>query len=555
MLRLLLSLTLCLLTYSLVQAQNNQSTITQTGTSLSANIGQNGSGLTGTISQTAASTTANAETSGIISQTGTGHTAGISQNDGTQGNAAIVTQRGTTPGSNSATISQSNGSGGTGLRSTDPATAGSGLGNYATVSQTGSSNKADVVQDGAGTTKNFGFIEQFGTGNGSGSTGPVSITQSGSNDNRAEIRQGTAMMNVSGNGATINQKGLGDNNNRTNDAFITQLSDNNQATIAQVNNPAAGGFNLIRDNIATVTQAGTGSHSATINQSTLFTGDAIWPSPSSPNGFGVYSNTATVDQTGSNNAATISQLADVRDSRATITQSGSGQVATANQKYGTIQGIITVTQAGNDNTATANQYGSDSWFSLNNNATINQRGNNNTARIDQLATNAVNQIGGRSQNNEATIEQGSPTNTSQFSSATITQNGTTGGTATIGQNLTANGGNNLAFGDQNASVNSFLSINQEGSYNVARVQQRSQLDLSSGGNRATVMQTGNGNVLQNGVGSVADGSFALQNGNTNTMTVTQQGSSLTGAGVINNVANVGQVGTAQTVSISQTFIP
>ncbi|MBO0937104.1 hypothetical protein J2I47_11155 [Fibrella sp. HMF5335] len=525
-------------------SQGNTTILTQLGNSMTANASQTGTGLTAIISQTASSPTFNTGLGATITQNGTDHNAIIRQDDNSEGNVARIVQMGNAPGSNMATISQSSRSGGTGARGTDPARLGDNLGNYAISNQTGAGNQVSISQDGTNTIQNYAFTEQFGTGNGMGSTGPVRINQNSSNDNRAEIRQGTAAVNVSGNGAVINQQGTSHSDNLTNDAFITQLSNNNQATILQTNTLIGSGTNVLRNNVASIQQEGAGNHVATITQSARFAGDAIWPFAVSPNAFGMSSSTSTVSQTGFGNTTDVMQAADAYGVTATVTQSGSGQVALANQVYGSRNNAITITQAGSNNHALINQYGSDTYFSDGNKATIAQYGDTHRARIDQLSTNIYATGYG-----EATIRQGTAGTTSTQNSATITQLQTWNGTATVGQNLLVSGGNNLAVGNQTYSTTNKLIIRQEGSYNVAILTQ--QGGTLSSGNTGTVTQTGTGNVLQNGAGAAVDGSFAQQNGTGNVLTVTQTGSPLSGMGTVSNVANVNQVGINQTAIITQ----
>ncbi|WP_232325863.1 hypothetical protein [Spirosoma montaniterrae] len=492
--------------------QTNTSTISQTGVSQQANVSQTGSALTSVISQVG-TPTSNTGNVGLVIQSGTGHILSISQN-GSNYNRAGVTQTGTSPGSNTVTIAQNNnGNGNTSLRSADPATSAVGNGNWAGGWQLGSSNSIRIRQNNAGTTQNFAEAWQQGTSN------EADIQQSRGVDNRAEIFQGNEQrgggpaagslptVNVTGNVADIDQeRGL------RNDASIRQFSNNNRGEVNQ---------NAITstDNLATIQQ-----------------GDGTDPS-------GQRENTAIIEQNNISNLniANILQLGS--ESEAEINQdgvSGSG---------GSSTNIASITQTigSDENEARIDQSSGNSLLSERNNATIVQKGEDGRTHIRQTIAAA---------DSKGSIEQGTGSDNDR---AYIWQGRTSFATATITQNLTATGRDNIASiqqGNGTVGQGSSLSatIAQEGSRNDTRL-----LQIGSASS-ATVSQTGNNNVVtgpglgttpSGGEGTLLGGSYAVQNGSSHQLTITQT-SPGGGNTSIFNTADVQQLGTGNVLIGMQT---
>ena len=168
---------------------------------------------------------------------------------------------------------------------------------YARVRQEGDNNIALVQQIGGSPGDQFNArgqsatVEQYGTIAGSGNTANVFQTDADANANNqvAKITQGTSGAGVSGNSATIEQRGASAvDYNPLNTAEITQLKDGNNASIFQT-----GGLQA-----ATILQDGVG-------------------------------NDAVTDQSGSSNTANVSQYSD--ENLSTVTQTGLGNTATVTQ--------------------------------------------------------------------------------------------------------------------------------------------------------------------------------------------------------------------------------
>ncbi len=505
---LTLSLTLFAVT---AWGQANTSTISQTGVSQQANVNQNGSGLTSTVSQVGTPTT-NSANIGIAIQSGTGHISTITQNTSNY-NRAGVTQAGTGPGSNTAVISQSNGSGGNSLRGGDPTSSVVGSGNWSGIWQLGNGNNGRIRQNNTATTQNFAEMWQQGTFN------IGDIQQSRGTDNRAEIFQGNEQrgggppagnlpsVDVEENTADIDQeRGIG------NDAIIRQFANENYA---EVNQNAA----TSKSNVANIQQ-----------------GDGTDVS-------GQSENEAIIEQNNISefNVATILQLGS--ESKAEINQDGVGGSGGSKTNVAS----ITQTIGSNENEARIDQSSGNSLFSERNTASILQKGEDGKTHIRQTVGTVDSQ---------ATIEQGVGSDNDE---AYIWQGRASFGTASITQNLTATGRDNIASiqqGDGTAGQGSSLSatIAQEGSRNDARL-----LQTGSGSN-ATLTQTGNNNKItgpstgttpSGGEGALLGGAYAVQNGDNHRMTITQTSPGGTN-NTIFNTADVQQLGTGNVLVGSQT---
>ena len=193
---------------------------------------------------------------------------------------------------------------------------------------------------------------------------------------------------------------------------------------------------------------------------------------------------------------------------------------------------VKITQAGTNNLATVDQ-NSDSH---DNKAVVDQKGRDGFAKI-------IQELGAGA--NTATILQDGRTNTAQ-----VNQYNVTNSKATIKQDLatTAGSGNKaeiqqgssfLAASDKNEAT-----ILQEYSKNVARLRQYGN------NNTATFSQVkGDGNLIKGTASGVA-GDYALQQGNLNSMTVTQNSGG--GAPYVPNTASLSQIGNSNSIVVSQT---
>jgi trimeric autotransporter adhesin len=568
---------IALMAFAAAGFAQNTSTLNQNGNSQTGNVVQTGNLLISNIQQTSAGAIINQGNYAATSQK-PGFTQPANKDEayinqvGNKSGFASIGQEGGAAGKNVATINQKNNTGGSGTTITAASAPGAPLaqgntpnpagiaavkaagGNYAngyqqghnqtlTISQNDGSagNYADVRQDNYGTgqtatinqnnvsTNNSATTNQFGDAN------ALTVSQSNkSSDNKATVRQGFSGAVGGPNSfnavATVEQNGTGINASTDNTATVAQNgvfvgtatirqnagvdgdSKFNKGTINQIGNSDVGTINQnnrSNNNEATLTQAGFGGHTATVNQN------------GSPTGVSS-TNKAVVGQTGVLNQATVNQLG------IDINAGGVGN-SNNNQAF--------VTQAGQNNKAFVNQ--NDGSFS--NVATVNQAGGGagDLATIDQN-TNAYT--------NAATINQGSLSTGGNTASVLQQNTFSNGGTATINQNTTIGGGGNvgaLVQGTPGAGTQSngnAATLSQQGSFNQARLEQIDDL------NTASITQTGNYNIVRNVSGAV--GSFAVQNGTSNTLTITQ--TSPGGAGLVGNIANVSQIGNNNGSVITQT---
>lgn len=517
MMRLLL-LSGSLLTAVVGYAQNT-ATVTQNGTSQTATANQTGTGHRTTISQVG-DPAANRNNKALSTQNGQNQTATVNQNGNpfrpAKFNEARIDQSGTGATGNTATVSQNN-SGGTSYRGSGAAATGDG--NYGSVFQRGNNNTATVNQNDVEanhSSKNLGIVNQYGTGNGTSATGPVTITQNGATDGRAEINQGTASMAVTGNGATVDQT-----SSQRNDAFVNQLTSNNKATVLQSGVQSS-------DNVASIRQGSmdntTGGGNTAIIQQETNTPEP--PSTGVNTSFSTF-NQAYITQLGTNSYADIKQRKDADQNYAEINQySGTNSDARIQQEF----------QATSLNDARINQYG-----------------NNQLAYAAQI----------KADQNRLTIDQGSANVSSSANKAYVFQSFSDDGVVTVRQNTTTAGGQNFAevtqefnpAADPDRTVGNIATVDQEGSQNRMALRQS-----GVGSNTATIGQSGNNNVVK-GPGLVANVTVpgfrpdvpigALQDGFGNEMTVTQTSPGGTNSTIF-NTADLTQRGNNNTLSVDQT---
>lgn len=433
-------------------AQTNTATVDQRGTSQSANAVQTGNALQATIIQDQ-QRGQNVGNYAATVQTRTGNTAVVNQRNGSQSNRAGITQAGL---GNTGVVNQRDNSGngtaywtargfeigGTPVAVTASTpqeivmTAG---GNWANLVQQGNNNTQTEIRQTNNSVANFAEILQYGNAN-----RQTLIDQSnGAHINVASIHQGTVSAGVSGNQASISQpEGLESR------AMITQLADNNTASVTQDN---------------------------------------------------VYYTTALINQESHSNNNT-----------AHITQKNESRYGYTSYTFGSISQLN---------------------GSTNNQASMLQAGVSSVAYITQ--------------SNFATTNQAAIDQVGIYEQATIDQSNAKDGRATISQN----GIGDVAYTKQGAaesavSTGNTVTITQISDYNTVRNQAR--LQQLGNFNQADITQTGSG-VVQNASG--LSGSFALQQGNTNTLTVLQGSEGAASNGL--NVANVSQLGNSNTMIISQ----
>ena len=587
---------IALLGFAAVTYAQNSATVNQNGTMQTAVANQSGNGQTSTISQVQSATATNFGNFAGTKQTGTAtNTATVNQNNGSNGNRAYATQE--TGSGNTATINQNDNSGGGTTKATE--TMAGGAGNLAGTFQTGGNGNTATVNQNNDSQRNTGEVRQ----NGSTNTGTVNQSNT-SKDNVGRVYQGFAdnttlqpLTGITSSTATINQgKAVPTDVSFTsgvtaeslnNEATIVQTADNNKATINQgatgdLEPDGAISAGRSVGSKATVNQSNTGN-TATVNQG-VESGESL-------------GSMATVTQTGTGNTSRIDQggLQNGHDngSKGTISQAGTNSLARIFQSYlgvGSNGNEATITQTANANGANASIYqafGGNSTSS-NDKAEIMQGGTGtNLAQIVQ-GTSAnvgtasssgnmamITQADGTS-NNEARISQGRDDLGSAIDNkATIKQVSGNGSAAFISQgraissvdvrgvafNFTDGTGATLTTGAK--STSSTASITQDGSTNTGLLFQAD--GTGTGGNMATLIQTGSTNaarlyqegtkqtstITQTGNNNTLDGgaanSFATQLGDTNTATVMQT-SAMGSAG---NMAHLMQAGSGNNAMITQ----
>ena len=335
-------------------------------------------------------------------------------------------------------------------------------------------------------------------------------------------------QNGSANGSNTFQFGANQNANITQNGTGNINSNNQQSTRFQVTNVnQQGGYNTANtdqgnnagpSNYINISQTGYGNgtagqrNNATVSQSNYYTQNS--QANVTQRGFNM---NATINQLGAlNNVATVEQGGYASGNAgqaqtATIKQgNNSGDGVTSSNSTAYIQQLSSFTQQ-----ATTNQLGgfNQAYTYQNNNA-----GPNNVANTNQTGNNNYSQ-----------------TNQSDFSTAqteaTVNQ---TGNSNTSYLNQTGGG----AF-----TTDSYARVTQNGNNNDSRFQQ-----FGGANNHADISQSGGFNSVQ-GMGGF--GSFGLQNGNNNTLTVTQASA----AGGPGHTAMISQVGTNNNGVVTQTTYP
>ncbi|AQG80862.1 hypothetical protein AWR27_16970 [Spirosoma montaniterrae] len=507
--------------------QNNTVTITQGGTSnnVSAVQGEDIPGFPGTASQgaqnltTEISQSSNGDISennnnlGITFQVGRNHSAIIRQNGTATYNRGAISQMNTdgSGGGNEAIIRQNN-SGGSEMQTGTRTNINPDAGNWAGVWQNGRQNDALINQSrrddgcGCGEEPPIDNDEPVPTGffEGGNVSGNFAETWQQGNNNTARTRQQNSRQNMAeifqGNDRrpVANDEGLTDVFVKDNEARINQIySQQNVARVKQLSN----------DNWTRVLQNGP---SSTSNTAVVTQGNGV-----NLNNSG--GNRALVEQTynAENNVANILQTG--KDNRAEIEQySFAGSISNT--------ASITQTFGGSNNEAEIYQGGiAEPNATENNMASILQRGNDGIAIIWQYRG---------SDNNTADITQG---RNSTSDRAYISQYESTSGSATIVQNQTATGGENVAEIEQTGNEN-IANFRQEGNNNRAGVL---QFGDGPGRNRGRFRQTGDNNTIQgpgeaNNFNELGAGGYAVQEGRRNDMQVdqTSTGSSFANTAVL-----------------------
>lgn len=367
---------------------DNSSMLTQTGADNSASLLQDGDRNASMINQSGVGGNVEVEQFGnendsFVTQE-SGATAIVRQEEGSSINARPRTDRGGEPvRANYSTINQ--GAGATGARAEVDQ---SGELNLSRVSQNGGASQAEVEQRGI---FNESTVNQTGAS-------IASVYQGGAyGDNRSVVNQ-----NVSGASATVDQRA--DRTDPTyfptNDSTITQdaaatadvgqLGQQNVSNVAQLGGSAGATATVRQTN--TNAAAGAGDiNSSIVNQSALTTafveqiGEGNTSTVDQTGGSSVaraadiaqYGNDSisTLEQGGSNNEASLLQLAGSSFNESNILQTGSNGLVEVTQ--GGSGHLSNVTQGGTANSAFVNQSGSGHT------STISQGGSTNTATVTQ----------------------------------------------------------------------------------------------------------------------------------------------------------------------------
>lgn len=395
---------------------------------------------------------------------------------------------------------------------------GTNVGNFAGTYQTGTGeagNQAIVDQNNGAKSNRAGLTQSSGTGN------VGKITQSdNSGDGALPVTAATTAADVKaagGNWGGILQQGSGNadtyiiqgNTAKKNFGEIYQYGDDNRQTSIDQSNNSTNNEAIIKQGTS---GAGVSDNKAVVSQQ----GNSA-------------NNQAFVTQLGDSNDAVTTQNDNSTDNKATVEQTGYGASATILQRDYAAVNEATIKQSGFGNTALIDEH-RDSYY---NKAMITQAGFGNDATIAQTDLAAYN---------TATITQDGIGN-----GATISQVKANNNTATIKQSLgRPEGGSNTAEIQQGslalAASNNTATITQDFSSNVAKLRQYGD------GNTATFSQeVGDLNVIK-GLGSSP---YALQQGNNNMLTVTQNSGNGDSA-YVPNTASVSQIGDGNSISIMQT---
>lgn len=336
-------------------AQNNQSTVNQTGSGAAAEVSQTGENDRSTVTQSGGGTV-QIDQQGVTGSTSTVTTSAddrppesivqvTQSDDGSsseatgQANVSTVIQDnvngfGTTGTGSTVTVDQEHNEAGTGQNSSYVQQGRNAVSGQVTVSQTGGENVSNYTS--TTSTDNDAIIGQTGVGNYS--------------DVQQDFQNGSAVANV-------DQNGTGGG---VNSVYIDQIS------AGFATNPAQ--FAVGAD--ASATQDGSGNMS-TISQTGYSTSDATANYASSDQVGD--DNTSEIRQPGTDNMATVSQTGDLHYSQ--ILQGGNGNTAEVSQNGNGHSSIID--QDGSNNVATVGQ------SSSGNMSTVNQGGNGNTATVTQ----------------------------------------------------------------------------------------------------------------------------------------------------------------------------
>lgn len=313
-------------------AQNNSSTVDQTGSGAVATVDQTGANDVSTITQTGGGTV-NVNQDGV---TGSTSTVTTSADDRPPESTVDVTQ--SDDGTSSAATSQVNLStvvqdnvNGFGLSGT-----GSTVGVTQTHNAAGYGQNSSIVQQGRNAVSGQVTVSQTGGENVSdygsftSTDNDASITQTGVQNNSSVVQN----FQNGGARATVNQNGIGGTNN----VYIQQVSDGYSATPPEFALGAeASAIQNGSLNTSTISQTGFSETAATANfASSSQTGNL---------------NTSAITQTGVDGLASLTQVGNGNESL--ITQGGSGNSATVSQMSDGNDSVVT--QVGTGNTAIVNQ--------------------------------------------------------------------------------------------------------------------------------------------------------------------------------------------------------
>lgn len=281
-----------------------------------------------------------------------------------------------------------------------------------------------------------------------------------------------------------------------NTSTVDQTGDGNDADVTQTGSNTASIEQIANNSTATQIQDGTGNV-ADLDQK------GGWPAGST-----VVNETGYQEQIGSNNTATLWQLADGGSGGNTGNQyqEGSNNLVVAWQH--TVDSDVDQDQIGNGNEAHSYQVGFNGYIKQ------YQNGTDNVAAVDEQAG------GGWVVGNIAEQSQ-----TGNWNKSEISQYGTGGAKNAQGNKayITQNGSDNWA--GEGLYSNGLFGIYQEGNYNEAEVTQNDNVNKSEvfqygDGNMVDVNQTG-GTGLFGDYGDYVNKSTVTQTGDNNNSTVNQ----------------------------------
>lgn len=422
-------------------------------------------------------------------------------------------------------------------------------GNTAITIQTGTKANVVMVNQNDGSSSNFTRVDQTSTGMGNQAIVSQSKNSGGGTPTApvTGVQQPIPPGNIDGNYVNLLQVG------------------SNTATLTQ-DGGTLGGSN---GNVSNMYQYGSSNASITQSNNALGNGAAIYQGDNQGGVGNVNGNEASVSQQGGALGRSQNNIADIKqeksgqtgriieenlsiDNIANIMQLGGKGTAIADQSNNSQRNNAAITQfadASGTNQAYINQLDN----SHDNRAAINQHDNSSLAVIDQVTETA---------NNEATINQGSSTNSGTGNTATMGQanayaeGGMTGNKATIDQNTTRDGGNNEAqvFQGRDPSVTTprvvALGVSSQNKAYVSQQGSNNAGLLFQAGDKqdADIKQTGKGNIVKGT--TLADFSdYATQYGMSNSLTVKQDN---IGAPGVTNTAASFQYGTGNVSTFTQT---